>query len=83
VARAFKIDEESIRGKGGRTNAARRVALYLAQRYTGLNNKAIGERLGGVHYSAVSKASGKLREEMNFDKRLSTLVGELDSRFKT
>lgn len=83
VARAFKINEESIRGRGGRANAARRAALYLAQRYTGLSNKAIGERLGGVHYSAVSKASGKLREEMNFDKRLSKLVGKLDSQFKT
>ncbi len=83
VARAFKIDEESIRGKGGRGTAARRVALYLAQRYTGLSNQAIGKELGGIHYSAVSKASVKLREEMIFDRRLSKLVGELDSRFKT
>jgi chromosomal replication initiation ATPase DnaA len=59
------------------------VALYLAQRYTGLSNKAIGERFGGVHYSAVSKASGKLRREMICDQRLSKLVSELDSRFKT
>jgi len=71
------------RGRGARGIGARRVALYLAQRYTGLSNKAIGERLGGVHYSAVSKASGKLREEMNCDQRLSKLVNELDSQFKT
>ena len=83
VARAFKINEECIRGKGGRANAARRVALYLAQRYTGLSNKAIGDMFGGIHYSAVSKASGKLREEMIFDQRLSRLVRELDSQFKT
>ena len=72
-----------IRGKGGRANTARRVALYLAQRYTGLSNKAIGDLFGGIHYSAVSKASGKLREEMIFDQRLSRLVRELDSQFKT
>jgi putative transposase len=83
VARAFKIDEEVIRAKGGRANTARRVALYLAQRYTGLSNKAIGDLFGGIHYSAVSKASGRLREEMISDQRLSKLVNELDSHFKT
>jgi hypothetical protein len=82
VAKAFKIDEEVIRAKGGRANTARRVALYLAQRYTGLSNNAIGDLLGGIHYSAVSKASGRLREEMISDQRLSKLVDELDSHFK-
>lgn len=83
VAEAFKIDERAIRGKGSRANAARRVAIYLAQRYTGLGNKAIGDLFGGIHYSAVSKASGRLREEMISDQRLSKLVDELDSHFKT
>jgi len=83
VAKAFKIDEEVIRAKGGRANTARRAALYLAQRYTGLSNNAIGALLGGIHYSAVSKASGRLREEMISDQRLSKLVDELDSHFKT
>jgi REP element-mobilizing transposase RayT len=83
VARAFKVKEEAIRGRGGRANTARNVALYLAQRYTGLGNKAIGDLFGGIHYSAVSKASGRLREEMISDKGLSKLVDELDSHFKT
>lgn len=83
VAEAFKIDERAIRGKGSRANAARRVAIYLAQRYTGLGNKAIGDLFGGIHYSAMSKASGRLREEMISDQRLSKLVDELDSHFKT
>ena len=83
VVKAFKIKEEVIRGRGGGANTARRVALSLAQRYTGLSNKAIGDLFGGIHYSAVSKASGKLRGEMMSDQRLSKLVSELDSRFKT
>jgi putative transposase len=83
VARAFEINEEMIRGKGGRDNTARRVALYLAQRYTGLSNKAIGDIFGGIHYSAVSKASRRLREAMISDKRLSKLISEAESHFKT
>jgi REP element-mobilizing transposase RayT len=83
VARAFKIDEGVIRGKGGRANTARKVALYLAQQYTGLSNQAIGDLFGGIHYSAVSKASCRLREEMISDKGLSKLIDEVDSHFKT
>jgi REP element-mobilizing transposase RayT len=83
VAEVFKIDEGVIRGKGSRANTARKAALYLAQRYTGLDNKAIGDLFGGIHYSAVSKASGRLREEMISDKGLSKLIDEIDSHFKT
>jgi putative transposase len=83
VAKAFKIDEGVIQGKGGRANTARKVALYLAQQYTGLSNQAIGDLFGGIHYSAVSKASCRLREEMISDKGLSKLIDEVDSHFKT
>lgn len=83
VAGAFKSNEEVIRGKGGRANTARKVALYLAQRYTGLSNKAIGDLFGGIHYSAVSKAAGWVQEEMISDKKLSKLVDGLNSHFKT
>lgn len=83
VAKAFKIDEGVIRAKGGRANTARRVALYLTQRYTGLSNNAIGDLFGGIHYSEVSKVSGRLKEEMISDKGLSKLINEIDSHFKT
>ncbi|MGO8989532.1 MAG: transposase [bacterium] len=83
VAKVFKIREEEIRGRGRRANRARNVALHLVRRYTGLGNKEIGEIFGGIHYSAVSKASGRLREGMTSDKRLSKLVGEVESHFKT
>jgi putative transposase len=83
ISRAFKIDEDSIRSKGSRANAARKVAIYFAKRYTGLGNEQIARFFGGIHYSAVSKAYSKLREEMLADKRLSRLVDELDSQFKT
>jgi putative transposase len=83
VSGAFKIDEDLIRGKGGRANTARKVALYLAKRYTGLGNEQIARYFGGVHYSAVSKAYSKFKEEMSADKRLSRIVDEFDSQFKT
>jgi REP element-mobilizing transposase RayT len=83
TAKAFKIDEDSIRDRGIRANTARKVALYFAKRYTGLGNEQIAQSFGGIHYSAVSKAYAKLKEEMFGDKKLSNLVDELDSQFKT
>jgi chromosomal replication initiation ATPase DnaA len=83
TAKAFKIDEDSIRDRGIRANTARKVALYFAKRYTGLGNEQIAQSFGGIHYSAVSKAYAKLKEEMSGDKKLSNLVDELDSQFKT
>lgn len=84
ISRAFNnVDEESIRSKGGRANTARKVAIYFAKRYTGLGNEQIAPYFGGIQYSAASKAYAKLKEEMAVDRKLSNLVDELDSQFKT
>ena len=82
VAKAFGVEEEVIRAKGGRDNQARRVALYFAHRYTELGNEAIGAVFGGIHFSTVSKASARLREEMVSNKKLLELINNLDSNFK-
>jgi chromosomal replication initiation ATPase DnaA len=50
--------------------------------HTGFSNEVIGRLFGGVHYSVVSKAADRVREEMLKDKELSKLVSRLDSHFK-
>ena len=82
VSEAFGIKQGEILERRGRVNIARRVAIYLCQRYTGFSNEVIGRLFGGVHYSVVSKAAGRVREEMLKDKELSKLVSRLDSHFK-
>jgi hypothetical protein len=82
VSEAFGINGEEIMDRGGRENRARKVALYLCQRYTGLGNEAIGEMFGGIHYSTVSKVASRIREEMPKDKELSELMDKLNSHFK-
>jgi chromosomal replication initiation ATPase DnaA len=66
-----------------RGNTARQVVLYLSHRYTGLGNEAIGRYFGITHSSGVSKVSARVKEEMLKDKRLSTLVHDIGSSFKT
>jgi chromosomal replication initiation ATPase DnaA len=82
VKRVFGARGEELLEKGSRSNTARKVALYLTQRYTGLSNREIGERFGGIEASGVSKTASRVKEEMVSDKKLSKLVGVLHSSCK-
>ena len=82
VAEMFGVDEKEINGKG-RANTARKAAIYFMQRYAGLSNEEVGKLFGGLHYSAVSKASARLREDIAKDKKLSKIIQRIDSHFKT
>ncbi|MBI5748394.1 MAG: transposase [Nitrospinae bacterium] len=83
VAKTFAVEDKDIRDRGRRENIARSVAIYIMQRYSGISNEEIGRIFGGIHYSAVSKASARLREKLAKDKKLSKLVREVISHVKT
>jgi len=83
VASALRTEVDLLKRKGGRNNTARRVALYLIKRYSGLSNEEIGQFFGGLHYSAVSKAYARLENAMTQDSELRNLVKKLVSHVKT
>jgi len=74
VAVAFETDEDGIKWRGKRNDIARSVAVHLVQRYSGLKNEEIGKLFGGIHYSAVTKASARLKERMGKERQLSKRV---------
>lgn len=82
VARAFGMDKELLKERGRQDNTARKAAIYFVQRYSGLSNEEIGKIFGGIHFSAVSKATGRLKKEMVDDRKLSELIGKINSSFK-
>jgi REP element-mobilizing transposase RayT len=82
VALTLGVEGKTIIEKGRRDNIARKVAIYFVQRYAGLNNEEIGQMFGGIHFSAVSKATAAVKEEMIHDKELSEIIKRLDSNFK-
>ena len=82
VSDAFGVKKEDLKTRGSRNNKARSVAIYLAKRYCGLSNQEIGEIFGGIHYSAVSKVSSRLEEEIKRDKRFNRLIDEIKSNVK-
>ncbi len=83
IAKAFGTDEELLKEKGRKGSTARKAAIYFVQRYSGLGNEEIGKIFGGIHISAVSKASDRLKKEMADDKRLSKRIEKINSSFKS
>ena len=49
------------------------------QRYSELSNEAIGKIFGGIHFSAVSKAAGRLKKEMADDRKLAKRIEKINS----
>jgi REP element-mobilizing transposase RayT len=83
VSNYFKIHIEDIKDKRCRNNTAKKVAIYLMKRYSGLSNSEIGHIFGGVHYSAISKSSKRLEVEMENNENLHKLIRDLMSNVKT
>ena len=83
VAEAFGVPEVSLIEKEGRNNIAKKTAIYLIKRYSGLSNKEVGKIFRGIHYSAVSKAASRLEVELSEDSALADLVNRLTSNVKT
>ncbi len=82
VARVFRVRVEALNGKRQRGNQARKVAVYLVKRYSGLDNGRVGQLFGGIHYSAVSKVAATLEQELAKDQRLTKLVETVKSQIK-
>ncbi len=79
ASEVFNITRDEFFRKGQMKNAA----IYLLKRYSGLNNREIGELFGGMHFTAVSKACTRFEEKMANDVKMSKKIQAVLSRIKT
>jgi len=77
----FGISLEERTGK--RWKEARNAGIYLMKRYSGASNEEIGKLLGGMSYSAVTKAFQRFRKELREDRGLQKEVGKLEKKLST
>jgi REP element-mobilizing transposase RayT len=63
-----------------RRGEARKVAVYLLKRHTGMTNRAIGAVFGGVSYSAVAKVNERLSRQLAGNDVLRKRVRQLEQR---
>src|SRR5574341_1771622 len=70
VARQYKVTrEEILRGKRGRENQARKVAMYLVRRCCDRTLSEVAQYFGTVSYSAVSWSCRVIEYKMAKDKK--------------
>jgi len=89
--KAAKGVEELVRGVSSyfnvppnrvleRKGVMRDIAIYFGKKYTGLTNREIGERFGGLSYSGVTRVSQRFEEKMAKNMTLRRQVEEIDAR---
>lgn len=82
VAAMYEIDAAVLRRHGGRAGEGKAVALELACRHTGLNQRQIGRHYGNITSMAVCMARRRFREDQAqqdpaLQKRLARLEEEI------
>jgi putative transposase len=74
VCRHFRFSREEFFQDRG---LARKVAIYLMRKHTGMTNGEIGEIFGGLTYSAVAKARERFAGQLSTDRTLRRTIQEI------
>lgn len=84
VAAAWDVDAGALTARGRQLGPmerrARQVAILLCRNETDLTLAAIGERFGGIHYSAVGQNIRRVQAAMKEDRKLAGLYRTVMSR---
>jgi putative transposase len=78
VSRQLKVKREELARRRTAFRDQRAVAMDLLYRYGGINQREIGQRLGPIDYSAVSRERTRLRERLKVDRRLEKSLREIE-----
>ena len=76
VAGKYKVAPEDI--LRGIPADAKKVAVYVLKRNSGLNNREIGEQFGGLTYSAVAKICSRLEEKIERNRSIERVVASIE-----
>lgn len=79
VAKHFKLDTEQIIKSKSRPMIAKKAALCILRRKTGLTNNEIG-RIFNMKLAAVSKAALSFEREIQDNRGLNKMVNEISSK---
>ncbi len=79
VARHFGLAEEEIARRRTGYRNERAMVMELMYRYSGVSQAEIGQTLGGLDYSAVSRERKRLREKAQNEKGLRAVFGKIET----
>jgi REP element-mobilizing transposase RayT len=81
VAAHFKLNPDQICKSNKRPMTAKKIALYLLRRKTGLTNAQIGQ-LFDMKFAAVSKAALSFERQMAGDRGLIKAINQISSKIE-
>jgi len=76
VAKRYNVTVDDV--MTGRNPEAKKVAIFLLKKHTGMTNAAIGKQFGGVSYSAVTKTCRRLEEDTKKSRNLRAMIAHID-----
>jgi len=82
VARVFKTEREKLEKKWTRKRDERGMGMEALYRHSGLSQREIGRRMGGIDYSTVSRERNRIREKMEDDPRMRRKFEEIEFRLR-
>ncbi|MFQ5918059.1 MAG: hypothetical protein ACE5I0_09650 [Candidatus Binatia bacterium] len=82
VAGYFHLRPEEVTRKRGMHRDQRALGMELMYRHSEVNQKEIGQWMGGMDYAAVSRERGRLREKMEKDSKLRQWMKEIENRLQ-
>ena len=83
VSRYLKVKAQELTKKRTPHRDYRSIAMELMYRYSKISQEEIGERFGGLDYSAVSRERKRLRERMQVDRSLRESAHAIEAMLTT
>jgi len=80
VSRSMKVDKTEIFKKRGKSNFAKKAAIYLLWKNTVLTHEEIGAVLDNVHASNISRTLKAAVNELENNKTFATLVNDIQTQ---
>jgi REP-associated tyrosine transposase len=75
-AETYRVSTEDV--LEGRLPEAKKAAIYLIKKHMGVSNQEIGDRFGGLSYSAAAKICRRLEQAMEGDRSLRKKIGRIE-----
>lgn len=82
VCRRFGVKEKEISGKRIGSRDERAAAMEMLYRHGEMSQAAIGQVLGGLDYTTVSRERKRLRERAQDDKKLGIALAEIEDSLR-
>jgi len=79
----FRLSEADLTKKRGQHRQERALVMELLHRYSGLKQRMIGERFGGLDEGLVSRDRRAIREKIKTEPKIRKWFQDLNSRLST